>query len=357
MKIDIKLGVFVAAIFSSSFISCAKKVIPPQSKICMDTVCSVNLYNDGTKKLYEEIFSRLDEIEKQFSVTIPDSCVSLINSNAGIQPVMITDDVFVVLNISAKVSEISQGAFDVTADPVIRLWGINTDKARVPLQSEIDSALQKVGNDRMIFANDGTSWCILENGMSLNFGAVAKGYAADAIVQVLDAHEVKKAIIDLGGNIFCYGEKDDGSLWTVGIKNPENPSGAPLLKLRSEETSVVTSGIYERYLEEGGKRYHHIFDPKTGYPVENELASVTVICKNSTAADALSTACFVLGQNESFAHLADFENFFHEKIGLVFIHKNGDVFVTENLQGKISFYGDDNGKKISLCEVVEGEVR
>jgi len=331
-------------------VSCKEKVLPAQVHMCMDTVFSVNLYDDGTEKLYKEIFARLDGLEQQFSVTIPESNVSKINSGAGKGPVQISEDVLNILAVSSRVSEISDGAFDITADPVIQLWGINTDHAKVPEQYEIDGELEKIGNDRMHFADDGVSWCILENGMSINFGAVAKGYAADAVVDILKARNVRKAIIDLGGNIFCYGKKEDGKLWIVGIKNPENPTGTPLLKVGSDEVSVVTSGVYERFFEKDGKKYHHIFDPKTGYPVENDLASVTVICKKSTAADALSTACFVLGQEGALARLDAFEKFFGTEIGLVFIHNDGTVYATENLKSKVSFIGESAGRKINFVQ-------
>lgn len=341
-------GIVFAASLSLLFISCKEKILPAQVHMCMDTVCSVNLYEDGTEKLYNEIFQRLDNLEAQFSVTIPESNVSKLNSGAGTGPVQISEDVTNILEISSAVSKISGGAFDITTDPVIQLWGINTERARVPARSEIDEALEKVGYKRMFFADDGVRWAILENGMSINFGAVAKGYAADAVAAILDEHKVRKAILDLGGNIYCYGKKEDGKLWTVGIKNPENPTGTPLLKISSDEVSVVTSGIYERYFEKDGKKYHHIFDPKTGCPVENDLSSVTVVCKLSTAADALSTACFVLGKDVALECLPEFEKLFRTEIGLVFISKEGKVSATDNLKSKVSFVGDNGGREIDF---------
>lgn len=348
-KVSWLSGVILGAVCILS-VSCKEKILPAQVHMCMDTVFSVNLYDDGTEKLYKEIFDRLDNLEQQFSVSIPESYVSKINRGAGNGPVQISEDVLDILEVSSLVSEISGGAFDITADPVIQLWGINTDHARVPESDELSKAMEKIGNERMHFAEDGVSWCILEKGMSINFGAVAKGYAADAVAEILKERNVRKAIIDLGGNIYCYGKKEDGKLWTVGIKNPENPTGTPLLKVSSDEVSVVTSGVYERFFEKDGKKYHHIFDPKTGFPVENDLASVTVICKKSTAADALSTACFVMGQEESLKKLGEFQTLFRTEIGLVFIHKDGGVFATENLKNKVAFIGDSQGKEIGFIQ-------
>lgn len=334
--------IIFTVVISALAVSCREKVLPPQVHVCMDTVCSVNLYDDGTEKLYKEIFLRLDELEKQFSVTIPESYVSQLNRSAGSGPIQISKEMFDVLEVCRKVSDISGGAFDITMNPVIQLWGINTEKVRVPEQKEIIEALEKVGYDRMHFADDGVRWAILERGMGINLGAVAKGFAADEIVKVLEFHGVKKAVINLGGNIYCYGKKEDRKLWSVGIKNPKEPEGTPLLKVTTDETSVVTSGNYERFFEQDGKRYHHIFDPKTGFPSDNSIASVTVICKNSTAADALSTACFVMGKGNAFFHLKDFENYFGTEIGLVFIMENGEIRASENLKGKLEFYDSSN---------------
>lgn len=347
---------FFTALFLSLFLlsSCKEKILPPQSRIYMDTVCSINLYDQGTERLYNEVFERISQIEKACSVTLEDSDLSRVNLAAGLRPEPVSYDVYNLFEISRRVSEISEGAFDISMNPVISLWGINTENARVPEQNEIAAALENVGWERIHFAGEDVPWCHLERGMSLNLGAVAKGYCADVVCEILDEKNVQKAIVDLGGNIYCYGKKEDGNLWTVGIKNPEEPSGEPLLKLRTEETSVVTSGIYERFLERNGKQYHHIFDPETGYPAHNELASVTVICKASTAADALSTTFFVLGQEKSLIKIPLFEKLFGMDIDVVFIHKDGSVFATKNLEGKLSLYSAADNRKITyLSKVLE----
>ena len=350
MKMFLKFKIVLIFVYLGLTISCSKKTVPSRSVVCMDTLCSVNLFEDGTEKLYEEIFARLKGLENKFSITEEESYVNLINNNAGVQPVRISEDVFNVLYLSSKVSEFTEGAFDVTANPVIRLWGINTEKERVPTQKEIDNALLFVGNDRMHFAEDGVPWCILEKGMSINFGGIAKGYAADCVCEILEEHKVRKAVIDLGGNVYVYGKKDDGTLWSVGIKNPDKLQNNVILKLRTEETSVVTSGRYERFFEKDGNVYHHIFDPKTGYPVKNGLASVTVICKTSSIADALSTAFFVMGEERALSVLKSLEDFFNAELGIVFIYEDGKIRATDNLKGKleggdITFVKPDTVKK------------
>ena len=154
----------------------------------------------------------------------------------------------------------------------------------------------------------------------------------------------KKAVVDLGGNIYVYGKKSDGSKWTVGIKNPESPSSVPLLRLCINENSVVTSGSYERYFESNGKRYHHIFDPATGFPADSGIVSATVISPSSIAADALSTATFVLGVEKSFKLLDKFKKEFGTDISFVFVCKYGSVFASADLKGSLEFVQDDSRK-------------
>ena len=182
--------------------------------------------------------------------------------------------------------------------------------------------------------------------MKVNLGGIVKGFAADEVCKILKKHNVKKAVVDLGGNIYVYGKKSDGSKWTVGIKNPDSPSSAPLLRLCINENSVVTSGSYERFFEADGKKYHHIFNPATGFPADYGIVSATVISPSSIAADALSTATFVLGVEKSFKLLDKFKKEFGTDISFVFICKYGSVFASENLKGSLEFVQDDSRKII-----------
>lgn len=301
------------------FSGCSKKTaLPPQSKICMDTVCSINAFNDGTEELYAEVFSRLDEIEKTFSPTLADSEVSKINGMAGISPVEVSEDFLTVLTTAQKISIITKGALDVTAGPLIDLWGINTDHQKVPAAKEIQDAKELIGYEKIKI--EGNKVFLPQSGMSLNFGAIVKGYAADEIVSIMKKHRAKRAIIDLGGNIYAFGRKADNVPWVIGIKNPKDPAGNPMLKVFVKDYSVVTSGNYERYFEQNGKRYHHILNTETGFPAERGVYSVTIICKKSIVADCLSTASFVLGAERTYDVISAIEKEFKTTIGCVFIY-------------------------------------
>lgn len=306
----------VAAFF---FSGCkVKTVLPPQSKICMDTVCSVNAFEDGTIELYNSIFEKLDSIEKKFSLTIPDSEICLVNKNAGISSVEVSKEFLYVVKTAQKISELTDGALDISANPLIELWGINTDHAKVPDQDEIKAAMEKV--DWKKITTDSDSVFLEEKGMSINLGAIVKGYAADEIIKILKSYKVKKSVVDLGGNIYMFGKKADGSFWNVGIKNPKDPNATPMLIISTAEKSIVTSGNYERYFEKDGIRYHHIFDTKTGIPSANGTASATIVCSQSILADCLSTAFFVMGKEKAAAVIPTIEKEFKTNIAVVFIN-------------------------------------
>lgn len=297
---------------------CSKKTaLPPQSKICMDTVCSVNAFEYGTEELYKEVFQRLDEIEKTFSPTLETSELRKVNSMAGISPIEVSNDFMEVLFTAQKISVITNGALDVSAGPLIDLWGINTDHQKIPDEKEVQDTKKLVGFEKVQV--EGNKVFLPETGMSLNFGAVVKGFAADEIVSIIKKHRTKRAIIDLGGNIYAFGRKADNIPWTIGIKNPQKPEDNPLLKLYVRNSSVVTSGNYERFFEANGKRYHHILNTLTGAPAESGISSVTIICKNSIIADCLSTAAFVLGNEKTCNLIPSIENEFNVAIGCVFI--------------------------------------
>ena len=282
-------------------VSCAKKNEPARAEYVLGTLCTVNLFEDGTDTLYDALFSRLRQLDDNFSTTNPKSFVSAVNAAAGKHPVFVGKDVFTVLKKALEIAELTDGAFDPTIGPLVTLWGINTEHTHVPSQAELSKVLALIDYKKIILNEHNTTAFLSSENMALDLGGIAKGYAADELVKILRSHAVKRAIIDLGGNVYVFGKKIDGKPWNVGIKNPEAPSGEPLLALRIPEKSVVTSGVYERFFEQNGIRYHHILSGKTGFPVQNGLRSVTVISASSMTADALSTGCFVLGKEKGLA--------------------------------------------------------
>lgn len=327
-------------IFSICFASC-ERTADPRTEVLMGTVCTVNAYDDGTKSLYDELFARLHEIDETFSVTIDSSEISAINKAAGERSVSVSPDTAYVVRSALAFAELTGGAFDPTVGPLVKIWGINTDHARVPEKSEIDAVLPLI-NWHDVSVTDDNTVMLKRRGMALDLGGIVKGYAADELTKILDARKVRRAIVDLGGNIFVYGKKKDGSPWRVGIKDPNDPEGVPAIVLNVANSTIVTSGVYERFFTENGVRYHHILDAKTGYPASSGLLSSTVVCESSMAADALSTSVFVLGKKSGMEllrrmqapELSEVPGLHAQALG-IFIEEDGSISASKELEGSL----------------------
>ncbi|MDR2797687.1 MAG: FAD:protein FMN transferase [Treponema sp.] len=270
---------------------------PPQAQaeLVLGTICSINLYEQGSPQIYETLFSRLREIELTMSATKADTTVDRINKNAGIRPVPVPLDLMEVLEQALRYAALSEGAFDPTIGPLVQRWAIGSEYPRIPEALEIEETLSLINWQDVVIDREVATVFLRRSGMALDLGAIAKGYAADEVAGILQKAGIKGAIIDLGGNIFAYGTKQQGEPWRIGIQNPLSTRGAYLGILAVQHKSIVTSGVYERYAEIDGKRYHHILSTQDGYPVSNGLLSVTIIADHSIDADALSTAAFALG--------------------------------------------------------------
>jgi thiamine biosynthesis lipoprotein len=287
-------------------LSCAKAP-PAESEFILGTVCTINLYEGGRKKFYAGIFSRIREIDRTMSANPPvfsaaqaetagsGSEVGRINADAGIRPVQVSRDLIDVLERALYYAELSGGAFDPTVGPLVKLWGIGTEEARIPGDGEIRAALSLVNWRDVLINREENTVFLRKTGMTIDLGAIAKGYAADEAAALAEKSGVRRAIIDLGGNILTLGERQKDTPWRIGVQDPAGERGSYLGILQVRNQSVVTSGVYERFFEAGGQRYHHILSTQNGYPVDNGLLSVTIIADQSIDADALSTTVFALG--------------------------------------------------------------
>jgi len=307
IQLILNLSFFILLPFIFSFFSCRPSE-SSRADFVMGTVCSVILFEQVDDSIYQEIFSRIREIEYLMSANISGTDIDKINAAAGVAPVQVHEDVFYVIERALYFAEISGGAFDPSVGPLVSLWGIGTENPRVPTQEEIDEALSLV-NWRDIELDRVTRSVFLKRqGMSLDLGAIAKGYASDEAAAIITSAGLKRAIIDFSGNIVTIGEKSNKTPWRVGIQNPNEsrglhmgvlqitePAGEPRKSGGPLQRTIVTSAMYSRFFEEDGRRFHHIFSTSSGYPVENDLLSVSIIADISMNADALSTAAFALG--------------------------------------------------------------
>lgn len=324
MKIRLRLFKVLFLIFPTLFLVSCTAPAPRYEKL-LGTVCFVNLFEDGKELYYDEIFTRLKAIDNEFNYSKGFSDLYRLNTFGSSKAVGVSEDVIKVLETAQKVSAITGGAFDVSIEPLVKLWRVNTNYPHVASQEEIDETRPLVDYRNIFLDSSDHTVRFEKKGMALNFGGIAKGYAADEIVKICEKHKISKAIIDLGGNIYVYGRKSKKELWNVGIKNPESPDSMPLVKISVPQISVVTSGVYERYFDVGKKHYHHLLSPYTGAPVENNLSSVTVISENSMLADALSTAFFILGKEESLKLIPTLQKEFNAEFSAIFIEKNHTI--------------------------------
>lgn len=312
-----------------SFASCKAKE-QTRTEFVFGTVCSINLYDAGTTEIQDEIFSRLRELESILSANRDDTNIAAINRAAGIAPVKAAPETFQILKKALLYRDKTDGAFDPTIGPLVKLWNIGTDSAAVPSPEAIKTAVSLVNGKKVKIDEVAGTVFLPEKGMRLDLGAIAKGYAADEAARIISNHGITRAMIDLGGNIYAMGEKATKKPWVIGIRDPEEARGQPILSLPVSNMSIVTSGVYERFFEENGVRYHHILDPKTGYPSNNGLVSVTIVTPVSINADALSTSTFLMGTEGGMRLVSEVP-----ETDAIFINDKKEVRVTPRLRDKI----------------------
>jgi thiamine biosynthesis lipoprotein len=232
-------------------------------------------------------------IESLISSWDPNSQTSAINNNAGIQPTKVSYELYELIRRSKKISAMSNGYFDISYASMDRIWDFSKKKAKLPSDASIENSVSKVNFKNIQLNPDDTSVFLVEKGMKIGFGAIGKGYAAEQAKQVMLSNQSKSGVVNAGGDLIAWGSKPDASSWKVGIQDP-NDNKKIIMWVPATNTSVVTSGNYERFIEINGSEYCHIINPKLGWPAKN-LSSVTVICSNAELADALATTVFVLG--------------------------------------------------------------
>ncbi|MBE7034584.1 MAG: FAD:protein FMN transferase [Ruminococcaceae bacterium] len=275
----------------------------------MDTLCTVTVYGSNAEAATNAVFARLHEIDKKCNAHQPESDLSRLNDAPSGIPVPLDDELYFLLQQSLDFGRLSGGHFDVTLLPVSKLWGFGAEIPKLPAREAIENALSKTGTDKLIVDDTQKTVTKLTDGVCFDLGAVVKGYAADEAVRILQQHGVEHAFLDLGGNIAVMGGKPQSFLqrllggkkttdFAIGVQKPDAVRGTVAETVFLSDGFVVTSGSYERFFEENGKRFHHILDPKTGYPAESGFQSVTIVSKSGLTADMASTALFVAGKEE-----------------------------------------------------------
>lgn len=308
-----------------------------QNEFMMGTYVSLRVYDEGKEHVLDEAFARVEELADKVTVNDPGSEIDKINASAGDSAVEISEDVLPLIEKAAEYSEVHGGGFDYTVGPITDLWRIGFEDARVPEPHEIEEALPLVDYQKVELDSENNSVFLTEPGMKIDLGAIAKGYIADEVKEVFQENGITTAIIDLGGNIVVMGDsptRETGG-FNVGVQDPFDSRGTYVAALNLKNQSIVTSGIYERYLEQDGEVYHHLMNPQTGYPFENELASVTIISDDSIDGDALSTVTFGFGLEEGLEYVNNFEG-----IEGVFITQDREIYTSEGLADNFNLTND-----------------
>lgn len=305
--------------------------------IVMGTVVSVKLRGQDNKNVANDIVMLLRNLEyKRLSWRVADTYLAKINAKAGTGSFEPDEETLRYIKDTLEICEASGGALDISLGELTRLWDFDSGENKVPPAEEIDYLLPYVNfkNVKIVDAS-----VALAQGQALDMGAVGKGIACDEAYKLLKSKPSKSAIISVGGSVLLYNTGDV----KVGIRKPDGAANEYMGILTLKNCNISTSGDYEKAFEQDGKKYHHILDPKTGYPVDNDLTSVTVVCKEGLTADALSTACFVMGYEKSLELLDNYN------AKAVFIFKDGSIRTTHDLGKKLTV--TDSGYRLVEAEV------
>lgn len=292
----------------------------------MDTYMTFTAYGEGAEEALDQAREEIRGLESAWSVTDEESEIWQVNHSEG-NPVTLSEDTAAVVQFALDMAAKTDGALEPTIYPVLSAWGFTTDENRIPDDDEIKGLLENVGYEKVELNGNEIR---LPQGMELDLGAVGKGYAGDLTAALLEEDGITSALLDIGGNIQAIGSRPDGSDWRLGIRSPfgEGMLGA----LSVSDCAVVTSGNYERYfVGEDGKEYGHIIDPETGYPVDNGLASVTIIADEGKMGDALSTSMFVKGLNGAADYWRE-----HQDFEMIIVTEDGQVYLTEGVEDRFS---------------------
>ncbi|MCR1974572.1 FAD:protein FMN transferase [Clostridium sporogenes] len=320
------------------FVGCDSKSEEPVSRetYLMGTIINIKAYGKNADKAVQASVDKISDIENKMSLNISTSEINKINKNAGIAPVKVSKNTFDVVKASLIYSEKTKGSFDITVEPLVSLWGIGTDKARIPSKDEISNALKLINYKDVVINEKESTIMLKRKGQAIDLGAIAKGYTADELKKVLLNYNVSSAFLNLGGNVYVLGNKPDKTPWKIGVQNPLEPRGDYLGIVSVSDKSVVTSGNYERFFERNGKRYHHIFDTKTGYPAEKGLISVSIISNKSIDGDALSTSVYTLGLDEGKKLIESLKD-----VEAVFVTNDKKVYTTSGLKDTFKLTNTD----------------
>ena len=298
-----------------------------QEIFAMDTYMTVTAYGDNAQKGVTDAVAEIQRLDNLLSIGKEDSEISKLNKSGS---AALSDDTAVMVAKALDLYKSTGGAFDITVLPLMELWGFTTQEYYVPTEDEIQSTLQRVGADKLTW-DESTQTLTLGDKQEIDLGGIAKGFTSSRIMEIFKQDGVTCGMVSLGGNVHLLGTKQDGSAWRVGIQDPDNTDDM-LGVLQANDCAVITSGAYERNFEKDGVTYHHIIDPATGKPSNSGLTSVTIVSKDGTLADGLSTSLFVMGKDKAIAYWKQHA----DEFDTILVDKDRNVYITEGIAGNFS---------------------
>lgn len=311
------------------------------SAVLMGSPVLLKLFSHD-EALASRVFSLVKKYEDLFTVNRAQSQVMDINHAAGQQPVVVSRTVFELIKCAKAASMVRDSAFNLAIGPLVKLWRIGFKGDSVPGAQDIAARLRITRPQDVVLDDAAASVFLTQPGMEIDLGAIAKGFIADRVRDYLHQQGVNDGLINLGGNVQTLGNPQ--GQWTIGVKKPFSGADALVGSINVANKSVVTSGTYERYFEQDGKRWHHILDPRSGYPLDNELDSVTIISADSLDGDIWTTLIFGLGVEKGCAALRQ-----HEDIEAIFVTKNRDIILSS--QRQFRFTQSDDSYRLIDCTV------
>ncbi len=299
----------------------------------MDTYMTLTAYGDQAEEAVDQAAEEIKRLDSALSTGNEESQVSKLNANGGGS---LTEDTKYLFEKSMDLYESTDGLFDIAIYPVMEAWGFPTQDYKVPDKTELQNLLALTDASKIQYKEEENSVSFEEEGMKIDFGGIAKGYTSSRIMKIYKDLGVTSGLVNLGGNVQALGTKPDGSKWKVGIQDPEGKEDY-LGTLSIMDQAVITSGGYERYFEEDGKTYHHIIDPRTGYPADSGLISVTIVSSDGTLADGLSTSLFIMGKDKAIEY---WRNHSQEFDGILET-EDGTLYVTEGIEDEFEAKGHE----------------
>ncbi len=318
-----KILLIILSLFT---ISCNKPI--ERSKFALNTICEIKIYKGGNRRVLNNAFKYIDQLEKLISRTEPESDVYKINMNFE-KPVEISSETFALLKIAKRYSA-ETSTFDIAIGSITELWDFSSLDPVIPEKINIEYLVPYIDHRNIVLNEKKRTAMLTTSNASIDLGAIGKGFIGDMVIAYLKLNGVESALINLGGNVQTLGDKyinkKESKNWKVSIHNPfEENSSIAMVSIK--DLAVVTSGDYEQFFIKDGVKYHHIIDKKTGFPAQSDIAAVTVISKNGAKADAYATALYIKGLRRTHYYLKD-----REDIAVMAIGKDKKVYISKEME-------------------------